>query len=755
MPTRPGVFQCWLLVSAACLLLGAASGDLASLDAALERGAFGEAVRLAEALVVQAPDPATEQEALLRLSQAHQALGDYGAAVAALERAVASAEAAGDVARVASLRGALGSLYVALARPEDAERTLRQALADATTAGMPGTRAVVSNNLGNHHARQGAYAEAFAAYRTAADAARKLGDRPLSARAATNAARALSRAETDPRAPAWIDRARPEIETLSAGHDRDMLRIHLARTCLALQPSTAFPAAQRSRCAHELLTLAEASAAERRDPLAATYALGYLGELYAESGRHAEALELAQRALVAAGEADSQAARQRWHTLTARSQAALGKRDAALTEYAAAVETLEALRHSLPIGFGGAATSFRAEVEPVYLEYVDLLLERAAASKQPAADLARAQQTVEQLKAAELRDYFRDECVDSMLERKVAATAVSSRAAVIYPILLEDRLELLVSSGGESWRVAVAVERERLVSEIRRFRKLLPKRATREYLRPAQQLHAWLVAPLLPRLEAEQVDTLVFVPDGPLRTIPMAALHDGERHLVERFATAITPGLQLTDPRPLARQSSKVLLGGVSRSVEGYAPLPHVPEELAEIGALFESTLLLDDAFRASALESSLKREPFSVVHLATHAHFGAEARDSWVLTRDGELEIDKLADYVGMFEFREQPLDLLMLSACETASGDERAALGMSGIAVKAGARSAAGTLWRVDDEASGRLVAAFYQELALPERSRAEALRRAQVGLLTNRELPFQHPAYWAAFVLIGSWL
>jgi CHAT domain-containing protein len=116
-------------------------------------------------------------------------------------------------------------------------------------------------------------------------------------------------------------------------------------------------------------------------------------------------------------------------------------------------------------------------------------------------------------------------------------------------------------------------------------------------------------------------------------------------------------------------------------------------------------------------------------------------------------MSMEQLAAYVGLFRFRETPLELIVLSACETAQGDDRSALGLAGIAVKAGARSAVGTLWKVNDVAASELITAFYGRLADPSVSRAAALQDAQRKLLADWR--YRHPGYWSAFVLISDWL
>ncbi|HLZ33362.1 MAG TPA: CHAT domain-containing protein, partial [Nitrospira sp.] len=132
---------------------------------------------------------------------------------------------------------------------------------------------------------------------------------------------------------------------------------------------------------------------------------------------------------------------------------------------------------------------------------------------------------------------------------------------------------------------------------------------------------------------------------------------------------------------------------------------------------------------------------------------FEREVKNSFVLTFDDRLTMDRLSQVVGHFKLRGQPLELLSLSACQTAAGDDRAALGLAGIAIKAGARSALATLWFVNDESSSALVVEFYRQLKNPAMSKAMALRQAQLKVLENPE--YQHPIFWAPFLLLNNWL
>lgn len=148
-----------------------------------------------------------------------------------------------------------------------------------------------------------------------------------------------------------------------------------------------------------------------------------------------------------------------------------------------------------------------------------------------------------------------------------------------------------------------------------------------------------------------------------------------------------------------------------------------------------------------------MKENPFTIVHIASHGKFEREVKNSFLLTFDDKLTMDHLNQVIGRFRYRDQPLELLSLSACQTAAGDDRAALGLAGIAIKAGARSALATLWFISDEASSALVVEFYHQLQDPTVSKAMALRNAQLKLLENPD--YQHPIYWAPFLLLNNWL
>lgn len=610
--------------------------------------------------------------------------------------------------------------------------------------------AAAENARGNQLARAGDPVAALQAHSEAEKLARARGNQALALRAGANAARdALDAGRTDGLRVRLVA-LREEAGALPAGNARAVLLLHLGRTLAQL------PASDPQAGVDAVVTLraAEAAAKTAGDERLRSFALGWQGQVYERGQRRAEALDLTRRALFAAQTADASDALHRWQWQLGRLRRAEGDDDGALREYRAAAATLARMRAEGTAPLAGEQ-SFARDVEPLYDELIDLLLTRAASTEDAAsrqALLAEARNTIEDQKAAELRDYFSDECLDA--ERRAAPESLPG-ALVVYPILLPDRTELIVGSARGLESISVPVGRAQLAAEVLSLRTLLEKRTTRQFLPHAQKVYDWLIRPLHARLAEPGVDALVFVPSGPLRTIPLAALHDRDTntYLIERIPLAITPGLTLTDPRRIDRANVQLLSAGVSQSVQGFPPLSNVPEELTQVRSVFPGENLLDQQFEIASFTTALATKPFGIVHIASHGEFSADASQSFLLAWDGKISMGELATLVGVTRFRAQPLELLTLSACETAAGDERAALGLAGVAVRSGARSAVATLWSVNDEASSELLAEFYRQLGDPSVSRGQALQRAQLKVMGVHR--WRHPGYWSPYLLISSWL
>jgi len=449
----------------------------------------------------------------------------------------------------------------------------------------------------------------------------------------------------------------------------------------------------------------------------------------------------------------------RWEWQSGRLLKAQGKADEAIAAYRRAVQTLQPIRHDITLGYGNAVAhpSFRDAQGPMFFELADLLFAQAdkANSPEQAQQLLReARDTVEQLKAVELEDYFHDDCVNVVRAKTMALETVDERTAIIYVVPFADRTELLVSLASGMKRFKVPASAETLTAEVRQFRRNLETRSTYAYLEQAEELYGWLIKPIHELLTEKRIETLVFVPDGALRTIPLASLYDGKQFLVQEFAVAVAPGLSLVEPRPLQEKKVHLLLGGLSEGVQGFPPLDFVPGELKSIEPLYRSRTLLNEDFVLPALREKLTEEQYSIVHIASHGQFGHDASQTFVLTHDAKLTLNDLEAMIRPSQYRGQPVEMLVLSACQTAAGDDRAALGLAGVAVKAGARSALATLWFVNDQSTSVLVKEVYNQLRQnPGLSKAKALQAAQVKLINDRR--YRHPCYWSPYLIIGNWL
>jgi CHAT domain-containing protein len=236
-------------------------------------------------------------------------------------------------------------------------------------------------------------------------------------------------------------------------------------------------------------------------------------------------------------------------------------------------------------------------------------------------------------------------------------------------------------------------------------------------------------------------------------------LHDGKGWLIERYAVAVTPGLRLMEPAPIRRGGVQVLLNGLSEPMEkGFERLPFVKSEVETIGKLYPSRTLVDEAFVIPTVRKELdpeKSRPYTIVHIASHGQFSSDPGKTFVLTHDGRLTLNDLEALIRPREMNfGEPLELLTLSACETAAGDDRAALGLAGVAIKAGARSALATLWSVNDEAAQEVITDFYRRLSQEAGiTKAKALQGAQKRLLAKEG--YGDPYYWSPFLMIGNWL
>ncbi len=515
---------------------------------------------------------------------------------------------------------------------------------------------------------------------------------------------------------------------------------------------------------------------------AKTNAYGYLGKLYEQNKRYPDALILTRKALFAAQQIQEQLSMYRWQWQLGRIFKAQGKFSEAISALKQTVKiiNLPTIREQV-IGFN--SNDFRAKISPVYFALADLLLQQEDDDS-----IREARDTIEFFKQAELQDYFQSECFNTQCTH--LEQALDSQTAILYPIVLPDRLELLLSIPNVTelikFKVLVTEKKLRreiafLISALRRHPlsylatadedeevictpdswQQLPVNISprsKDFLPPAQKLYRWLIKPLLTSLTKYNINTLIIVPEGVLRTVPFSALHDGKEFLIQNYALAATPSLCLTDLKIQQRNVNKMLVSGLSESVQGFSNLPCAKYEIDTLQKSYnlyntEYKPLFNKDFTYENMQQRINQVEYSILHIASHGQFKPDLADTFLLTYNNKLSMDKLESLIRRTNTHK--IDLLTLSACETAVGNDRAALGLAGVALKAGVKSALASLWKVDDAATPAMIIEFYQQLTNTKLTKAQALQNAQKMMLTNAKYAqFQHPYYWSAFLLIGNW-
>ena len=355
-----------------------------------------------------------------------------------------------------------------------------------------------------------------------------------------------------------------------------------------------------------------------------------------------------------------------------------------------------------------------------------------------------------------------------------------TKPSLIYVFSREEQLDLILvtPSGSIIHKSVPEAKRKDLIEVLIQFKTDITNprlRNTTIYLSPARLLYKWIVEPLEPTLQEQGIDTIAFIMDKGLRGMPISALYDGQKFLMEKYNLSLMPSINLTDTRYVSVKTSPVLAMGASEFVD-LSPLPAVPIELSTIISEWPGVSFLNQTFTLENLKRQRRSQPFGIIHLATHGEFKAgEPSNSFIQLWDTKLQLDQLRQ----LRLNDPPVELLVLSACKTAVGDGEAELGFGGLAVQAGVKTALASLWYVSDEGTLGLMTEFYNQLKRAP-IKSAALRQTQIAMLKGQvrleggkllssledstiELPeslqkignrkLSHPFYWSAFVMIGS--
>ncbi|HEY9850789.1 MAG TPA: CHAT domain-containing protein [Leptolyngbyaceae cyanobacterium] len=511
---------------------------------------------------------------------------------------------------------------------------------------------------------------------------------------------------------------------------------------------------------YQILADALPQAKSLQDMRSQSYALGKLGSLYEAAKQYSDAMEVTKEALSLAQSKQAWDIAYQWQWQLGRLYNNLGEKESAIAYYTTAVNTLNSVRQNLSGIDTEAQFSFRDDVEPVYRELVDLLLQSESGENEPSQEnIQKAIEQIDGLQLAEIENFLKCELSGVVKVNQIT----DEKAAIIYPIILEKRLAVIWQLPGQAMKYhQTIITKAEVEKTLQSLRKYLSRSSseTPDVIQEAAKIYQWIIKPFEQSLETnKQINTLVFVLDGALRNIPMAVLYDDDRqeYLIQKdYAIAIAPRLELFTPKPLARKL-KVFIGGIGEpQTINNIPFPEIKYLDAELQGIAEeintNQPLLNAKFTKTNLQHQLELGDFSAIHIKTHGLFSSDPENTFIV---GYKEVIKGEDLANLIQSHSQEnsnnLELLVLSACETAKGDNRAVLGLAGIAVRAGARSTLSTLWKAQDEQNTELMLRFYQELSKPGTSRAKALHIAQKALFDK----YQNPHIWATYILVGNWL
>ncbi len=393
---------------------------------------------------------------------------------------------------------------------------------------------------------------------------------------------------------------------------------------------------------------------------------------------------------------------------------------------------------------------------------------------------AAVQEQIKQLKLANAKNVDIEEYNQLSVSLKEIKNAV-----VLYPLILDDRLELiLITANTPPIRKTTNIKREALNKDISDFLSNLRDPSSVDVQADAKKFYNYLIKPFEAELKEANIETIIYSPDGQLRYIPLAALHDGKQWLIEKYRINNITSASLTNLRPRTYKSPLVLAAAATNSQNikigdqsiAFGALPATKTEVEAIAALLpNTTTFIDQQFNKA--DTIPKMQSNTIIHLATHGYFAiGKPEDSFIIFGDGDK-----ATIADMKKWTLTKVELVVLSACETAIGGKLGngieILGLGYQIQNRGAGAAIASLWKVSDNGTSELMQALYKNLSQKNISSSEALRQAQITMIrsnkkgnssdrgtgikivgtvpNNEETQLSHPFYWSAFILIGNGL
>jgi CHAT domain-containing protein len=543
-----------------------------------------------------------------------------------------------------------------------------------------------------------------------------------------------------PTAKTLISRLNTQLESLPVAQKTE-IRLKLADSLLKVLPL--------DRSFHSIAldnaNLGLSESQKDNDLRSVSKAYGIVGKVNQHQGQSDIALDAFKRASSAAESIRAYDLLYQWQWETAKLYAAQGDREQAIKLYQQSIDCIEKVRDEMLSLKTDVQYSFRDSIEPVYREYIALLFRSA----QP--DLRKIVAVNEQLQIAELENYLR--CGGLNLGSLLNLSPAQSPDASIYFVRLPNQYGILVRNkdGGLNHQIVDRKPVDALLSRVKTYfqgDRIAQVSQSSQFRETFASLYQQLIAPIAGSLPPSGHLTLSV--DTDLQAIPWSLLFDGQNYLIEKYSLSLTPGANIQDPQPLAKRTSALVAGASNfPNSPSFSPLPAVESEINAISQELKAKTLINEQFQKDKLIRIAGSA--SILHLASHAQVSSDPQNTYVLGWNGKITLSQLEQLIKSRQ--NNPLELLILSACRTAAGDRRATLGIAGTAYQAGARSIVASLWVVNDESQAILMSEFYNHLINKGQSKGEALRQAQLKLLRSDR--YSSPYYWANMVLLGSWL
>jgi CHAT domain-containing protein len=484
-----------------------------------------------------------------------------------------------------------------------------------------------------------------------------------------------------------------------------------------------------------------------------SYVFLELGHFYNLSGKLQQALSAARSAqsLSRSKLPSDSLYRSQW--LAAQIAQKMGLDFIAINNYRNAIASIDILGRSIEPTSSEEISQFNLEIQPVYKNALELILNKPNIR---ATDLKQALVISDKLRLSQLRSYFGDHCFEIKPQERGNSHQKNRNAASINSIILKDKTVFILElPNGQLKKSEAKITRSQLINQAQQWSEQLMTGYTWEFLTGSRFFYDLIIKPFEAELKQANLSVLVFTHDGILRNLPMAALSNDQKFLIEKWAVISSLGIKSTS-QSIEKPKLKALVFGLSKpQQQGWSTLDMVPSEVENVNQSVDGEKFLNRDFTVNNLRQQLQQDHYSVVHLATHGYFGGSAENSFILAYDQKIDLLQLEDI--LTHTRENPT-LLVLSACQTAVNSELAFLGLAGVAAKSGVDSTLGSLWQVQDESQSEVMKYFYSDLETEDENRtmkpsqryALALQKIQIEQIRS----LVHPQIWAALTLIGDW-